>query len=68
MNCYDCQSSDQATPAVAACHTCGAGICHHHAKAVPQMLHRLDGMGVATRPRAARRMVCPVCLAAERSG
>jgi hypothetical protein len=68
MNCYDCQSTDQATPAVAICCICGAGVCLEHADTSPQILHRPNGMGVATKPRAARRLLCATCVAAERSG
>lgn len=67
MNCYDCQISDQLTSAVAICRICGAGICLQHAHASPQILHRPNGMGVATLPRAARRLLCDTCLAAEHS-
>ncbi|WP_318723986.1 DUF2180 family protein [Streptomyces albicerus] len=67
LNCYDCQTHDQPTTAVATCSACGAGICHDHARAVPHTLHRLTGMGVATKPRTARRLLCGTCAAAETS-
>ena len=31
MNCYDCANHHTATPAVAICHDCGAGVCPDHA-------------------------------------
>ncbi|MYQ75825.1 MULTISPECIES: DUF2180 family protein [unclassified Streptomyces] len=67
MNCYDCHTSDVSTPALAVCRRCGAGICGAHSTAVPHTLHRINGVGVATLPRVARRLVCPTCCAAEQS-
>ncbi|MET8405355.1 DUF2180 family protein [Streptomyces sp900116325] len=67
MNCYDCDSLDHVTPAVAVCPTCGAGVCAEHANTVSQQLHRPAGMGLATLPRAARRILCATCISAERS-
>lgn len=68
MNCYDCLVTDEATPAVAVCSACGGALCVHHAHLSPHVLHRLNGMGLATRPRVARRFLCDTCVAAERSG
>ena len=31
MQCYDCAVTQQTTPAVAVCSTCGAGLCVSHA-------------------------------------
>ncbi|MEU9244447.1 DUF2180 family protein [Streptomyces sp. NPDC048385] len=68
MNCYDCQITDEATAAVALCSVCGAGLCGHHAHLSPHVLHRLNGLGLAARPRAARRFLCDTCREAEGSG
>ncbi|MEU6462913.1 DUF2180 family protein [Streptomyces sp. NPDC046976] len=68
MNCFDCQGLDIEAAAVAVCRICGAGVCHRHAHARPQVLHQLAGTGLATRPRAARRMLCDTCTAAESDG
>ncbi|MFJ8057615.1 DUF2180 family protein [Streptomyces sp. NPDC096142] len=67
MNCYDCAVADTPAAAVASCTTCGAGICLAHAHASSYLLHRPSGMGVATLPRAARRILCATCRDAERS-
>lgn len=67
LNCYDCHTQDQPTTAVAACRVCGAGICLRHTHTVPQTLHRLNGMGVATKPLTARRLLCDTCATAEAS-
>ncbi|MEW2131889.1 DUF2180 family protein [Streptomyces sp. NPDC005435] len=67
MNCFDCQDLDVTTAAVAVCRSCGAGICGRHAHPYAQVLHRAAGMGTATRRRAARRLLCETCAAAERS-
>ncbi|NEA59657.1 DUF2180 family protein [Streptomyces sp. SID13666] len=68
MNCYDCNKlTDRVTPAVAVCPTCGAGVCGEHANTVPNQLHRPMGMGLATLPRATRRILCTTCISAERS-
>ncbi|MCS0603689.1 DUF2180 family protein [Streptomyces sp. LP11] len=68
MNCFDCQDLDIATPAVAICRVCGAGVCHRHARTRPRVLHELTGTGLATKPRAARRLLCGTCTAAESGG
>ncbi|MCM2578438.1 DUF2180 family protein [Streptomyces meridianus] len=65
MNCYDCHATGSDTTAVAACRTCGAGICGDHAHSRPETLHRISGTGVATLPRSARRITCGTCTAAE---
>ncbi|MFE2373839.1 DUF2180 family protein [Streptomyces sp. NPDC059398] len=67
MKCYDCHTSGRITPAIALCRSCGAGACADHSSVVPQTLHRINGMGVATLPRTARRILCEVCSAAEHS-
>ncbi|MYR61299.1 DUF2180 family protein [Streptomyces sp. SID625] len=68
MICFDCQELDVTTVAVAVCRMCGAGICRSHGRPAPQTPHDLTGAGLATKPRAARRTACRICLAAERSG
>ncbi|UKY54185.1 DUF2180 family protein [Streptomyces inhibens] len=65
MNCYDCQTLDQPTPAVATCRACGAGICAQHTHARSQMLHRLNGTGVATKNHAVRQLLCERCAASN---
>ncbi|QKW24779.1 DUF2180 family protein [Streptomyces seoulensis] len=70
MNCFDCRdlSPAETTAAVGVCRGCGAGICYRHAHSGPHLLHRLAGTGLASRPRAARRLLCGTCAQAERSG
>ncbi|OPF77311.1 hypothetical protein VT50_0221260 [Streptomyces antioxidans] len=65
MNCFDCHALGQTATAVAICHRCGAALCGDHARTTPHVLHRFNGMGVATMPRSARRIVCSTCIAAE---
>ncbi|MFE5078369.1 DUF2180 family protein [Streptomyces halstedii] len=68
VNCLDClELEDATTAAVAVCQLCGGGICRQHAHERSHMLHMPNGMGVATRPRAARRLLCGTCSASERS-
>ncbi|MGW3625244.1 DUF2180 family protein [Streptomyces sp. NPDC000880] len=65
MNCYDCHAADRSVTAVAICGSCGAALCADHARSTPQTVHRVNGMGVATLPRAARRITCFTCARAE---
>ncbi|MFE6664737.1 DUF2180 family protein [Streptomyces sp. NPDC057697] len=67
MNCYDCHTGAISRPAVAVCHCCGAGICGDHSTVLPRTFHRINGLGVTTLPRAARRLLCPTCTTAEQS-
>lgn len=66
MNCYDCAVTDLSIAAVASCRTCGAGVCLDHARSATRLLTRPSGMGPATPPRAARRILCGTCREAER--
>ncbi|MGW3968571.1 DUF2180 family protein [Streptomyces ardesiacus] len=52
---------------MAVCCVCGVGICPRHAHARTHLLHQLNGMAVATRHQAARRLLCGTCSTAERS-
>ncbi|MFI1393435.1 DUF2180 family protein [Streptomyces sp. NPDC020681] len=65
MNCYDCQAADRGVTAVAICGSCGAALCAVHARTTSRSVHRVNGMGVATLPLAARRITCFTCARAE---
>ncbi|MEW2545989.1 DUF2180 family protein [Streptomyces sp. NPDC047002] len=67
MNCYDCQSVQQTSPAVASCRSCGGGVCSDHANALPLTVHQPHGMGLSTLPLTARRILCDTCARAEQS-
>lgn len=66
MNCYDCATHDSATPAVAICHDCGAGVCPDHAVATAHHLTRMVPLGryIPIEP-AARVVRCITCAAAD---
>ena len=65
MNCYDCTTHHNATPAVAICHDCGAGVCPDHAIATVHHLTRMVPLGryIPIEP-AARIVRCTTCAAA----
>ncbi|MFI1092105.1 DUF2180 family protein [Streptomyces sp. NPDC020917] len=61
MNCFDCATSDLATPAVAVCSGCGAAMCAEHATASPRSVQRPNGLGQSPMSRSARQIHCPTC-------
>jgi len=65
MNCYDCANHHTATPAVAICHDCGAGVCPDHAITTAHHLNRMVPLGryIPIEP-AARIVRCTTCAAA----
>ncbi|NLU76678.1 DUF2180 family protein [Streptomyces sp. HNM0575] len=66
MHCYDCHSLEgTATPVLATCVHCGAGLCAAHANATPHSVHRVTGTGTALQPTAARRILCTTCHKAQ---
>ncbi|AXE24219.1 hypothetical protein C0216_12815 [Streptomyces globosus] len=68
MNCYECAAgSGPPRVAVAVCRECGVGLCTGHARVETHELLRPAGLGKTTTDLPARRVVCPVCAAAEAS-
>ncbi|UQA38311.1 DUF2180 family protein [Streptomyces sp. HNA39] len=69
VNCYECRREGRvAASAEAVCEHCGAGVCADRVRVEMQELHQQAGLGKRTRNLPARRMLCTVCEAAERSG
>lgn len=66
MNCYDCAAHGQATPAVAICADCGAGLCGDHAHLTARWLTRTLPIDreVPVEPPA-RVIRCGICQAAR---
>ncbi|MEU2867941.1 DUF2180 family protein [Streptomyces olivoreticuli] len=67
MRCFDCAEDDRQAAAVAMCQQCGAALCHAHTTATQQLVRRAAGMGQATSPVPARRMICQTCLRAHQA-
>ncbi|SEN88305.1 DUF2180 family protein [Actinacidiphila rubida] len=65
MNCFDCDTSGLATPAVAVCNGCGAGMCSGHSTSMPRSVQRPNGLGQSATPRSARQMHCATCADAH---
>ncbi|MFF6997856.1 DUF2180 family protein [Streptomyces sp. NPDC008313] len=65
MHCYDCTLLGEFGDAVGVCHLCGAAVCVRHVHVADVPVQQLAGVGTATSPRAARRMSCLTCRAAE---
>lgn len=65
MNCLDCATNDQVTPAVGVCHDCGAGVCVDHVATRDKYLTRTVAlsMHVDVEPPA-RVLRCEVCTTA----
>jgi hypothetical protein len=65
MNCYDCSRESVASPAVAVCDVCSAGICRKHlvetdrAITVTRLLNRAEEL-----PLKARKLMCHTCAQA----
>ena len=66
MNCFDCASLDQQTPAIGMCADCGAGICQQHARLSPRWLTRTAVINRIVRVEPPARILrCPVCQSAH---
>ncbi len=66
MNCFDCTLAGTATPAVAVCHDCGAGVCAQHAKEREHHLTRTATINrIITVEPPARLIFCTVCTSAH---
>ncbi|MEU3268254.1 DUF2180 family protein [Streptomyces bacillaris] len=69
VNRYECRREGRvAASAEAVCQHCGAGVCADHVRVEMQEPHQQAGLGKRTHNLPARRMLCTVCEAAERSG
>ncbi|MBD0841429.1 DUF2180 family protein [Streptomyces sp. TRM68416] len=67
MNCYECVRLGSVSEAVAVCCLCGASVCTDHVRAETVQLRSAAHPGKVIHDRAARRLTCPVCRAAEES-
>ncbi|MGC9544154.1 DUF2180 family protein [Streptomyces sp. UG1] len=67
MDCHECVQQGRTATAVAVCSVCGAGVCTDHVRSESEMLRGPAHPGKVIHDRAARRLTCPVCRAAEES-
>ncbi|MFD7720149.1 DUF2180 family protein [Streptomyces sp. NPDC059814] len=67
MHCLDCRTTGTDSPAVGVCQGCGAGVCAAHARVAARSVRRGSPLG-APGAAGARRVLCPVCAAAEAPG
>lgn len=64
MHCLDCRTAGTNSPTVGICQACGAGVCAAHARIAPRNVRRGSLLGAPGEARG-RRVLCPVCAAAE---
>lgn len=64
MHCLDCRTAGTNSPTVGVCQGCGAGVCAAHARIAARSVRHGSLIG-APREAGARRVLCPVCAAAE---
>lgn len=67
MHCLDCRTAGANSPTVGICQGCGAGVCAAHARIAARSVRRGSPIG-APSEAGARRVLCPVCAAAEAPG
>ncbi|MFG2674584.1 DUF2180 family protein [Streptomyces sp. NPDC048445] len=67
MDCLDCRTTGTNSPTVGICQGCGAGVCAAHARIAARSVRRGSPIR-APREAGARRVLCPVCAAAEAPG
>ncbi|MFD9428893.1 MULTISPECIES: DUF2180 family protein [unclassified Streptomyces] len=64
MHCLDCHATGTHSATVGICHGCGAGVCAGHTRIAARSVRRGPLPG-AFGEAPARRVLCPVCAAAE---
>jgi hypothetical protein len=60
MNCYDCGVRGVQNPAVAACHSCGAGVCVECVRAEASRVDQPATVGIPV-SGSTRLLLCPSC-------
>ncbi|MFJ4899746.1 DUF2180 family protein [Streptomyces sp. NPDC088727] len=64
MDCLDRRATGTNSPTVGICQGCGAGVCAAHTRIAQPCVRLGSPLGAPGEARA-RRVLCPVCAAAE---